>query len=439
MAGVDATYAALFDRYGVHRVDDMDEFATALILFAELNPLGPGGLVTLHDSGGERQLLADLARDAGVPLTDLSRRSVNALAQHLDPELPPVNPLDAWSRGGTGAGQQMTDCLTIMMQDNDAALGAVIHDRAPDGLIYRSYVGYMEHAHGVSGKPVALVAARQGTGVDPLVVEATHRGFPVLDGVTPFLKGVRGLMRYRDFLAAPKMNTEQSPAGAVRKWQKRISQNAVFDEAMSLDMLSDFGISTTRCGTAESFAELSRIAHDITYPVALKTAAPGIAHKSDERGVVLDIEDEASLQLAYSDLVKRLGPGVLVSAMVDQGVEMILGARRDPQFGFVVVMGFGGTLAEVLHDVVFALPPFDAAYARRRLDELRLRPLLDGVRGSQPAAIGAYCQAAARFSLMVEALAGNLREIDVNPIIVGAQGCIAVDALAVCDAEGVQA
>ena len=436
MAGDDATYTALFERYGVHRVDDMDEFATALILFAEFNPLGPGSLVTLHDSGGERQLIADLAHATDVPLTDLSHHTVTALTQHLDPELPPVNPLDAWSRGGASAAQQMTDCLTIMMQDENAALGAVMHDRAPDGLIYKSYIGYMEHARSVAGKPVALVAARQGTGADSLAVEATHRGFPVLDGVTPFLKGVRGLMRYRDFLAAPKMNDEKPPADAIRKWQKRISQNAEVDEATSLHMLNDFGVPATRCGTAATFAETSRIAKEIKYPVALKTAAPGISHKSDHNGVILGIEDEASLQLAYAEMAARLGPKVLVSAMVGPGIEMILGAHRDPQFGLVVVMGFGGTLAEVLHDVAFALPPFDAACARRCLDGLRLRPLLDGVRGNHPAAIDAFCHVAARFSVMVEALAVNLQEIDVNPVIVGAQTCIAVDALVICNAAG---
>jgi len=312
----------------------------------------------------------------------------------------------------------------------------VMHDRAPDGLVYSSYIGYMEQARAVSGKPVALVAARQGTGADPLAVDSTHRGFPVLDGVTPFLKGVRGLMRYRDFLAAPKMQTALPPAAAMKKWQDLTSSNTVFDEAISLQMLSDFGIPATKCGIAESFEALLRMVEEIAYPVALKTAAAGISHKTDHRGVVLNIDDEASLAEAYTGLVERLGPKVLVSAMVSPGIEMILGARRDPQFGPVVIMGFGGTLAEVLQDIVFALPPFDADYASRRLDELQLRPLLDGLRGNQPAAIGEYCHVAARFSVMVDALAGSLQEVDVNPIIVGEQNCVAVDALVVCNAKG---
>lgn len=131
MAGIDATYEALFDRFGVQRARDQDEFATMLIMFAELHPIGAGGLVTLHDSGGERQLLVDLAHDAEVPLVELSATTVRALEAVLPAELPAVNPLDAWSRGGPDAGEVMTRCLSLMMQDAETALGAVIHDRAP--------------------------------------------------------------------------------------------------------------------------------------------------------------------------------------------------------------------------------------------------------------------------------------------------------------------
>ena len=115
IAGDDATYEALFDRYGVQRARDQDEFTTMLIMFAELHPVGAGGLVTLHDSGGERQLLVDLADDADVLLTELSADTVAALEAVVDPELPAVNPLDAWSRGGPDAAENLTHCLTLMM------------------------------------------------------------------------------------------------------------------------------------------------------------------------------------------------------------------------------------------------------------------------------------------------------------------------------------
>jgi hypothetical protein len=108
---------------------------------------------------------------------------------------------------------------------------------------------------------------------------------------------------------------------------------------------------------------------------------------------------------------------------------MILGARRDPQFGPVVLIGFGGIHAEVQKDAAFALPPFDIDTARRKVDGLRMRPLLDGKRGRPPYDVAAFCEVAVRFSAMVHALRDDLDEIDVNPLIVTAEGCIAVDAL----------
>ena len=284
MAGDDATYEALFDRYGVHRVDDMDEMATAMILFAELNPIGPGGLVTLHDSGGERQLIVDLAEDAGVPLTELQPDTVKKLEAVLPPELPAINPLDAWSRGGPDAGRLMTDCLAIMMADPGVAMGGLIHDRAPDGLIYGSYIGYMEAARERSGKPVALASSRQGTGKDDRVVEATHRGYPVLDGVVPFLEGVRGLMDYRDYLGRPAVEADIVDDGVVAAWRSRLGDSAHVDEATALAMFREFGIESSFSVVAESRDAVVAAASGLQYPLVIKTAIPGIAHKSGPGG-----------------------------------------------------------------------------------------------------------------------------------------------------------
>ena len=119
--------------------------------------------------------------------------------------------------------------------------------------------------------------------------------------------------------------------------------------------------------------------------------------------------------------------------------EALLGVQRqDPQqrsdsqtSGPVVLLGFGGVLAETIADVQFALPPFDAAHARRCLDRMKLRPLLDGVRGKQAVDVDAFCDLAARFSAMAAALGDVLAEADVNPVIVHAEGAVAVDALVV--------
>lgn len=435
MAGDDDTYDALFDRYGVQRVADMDELATTLILFSQMNPVGPGGLVCLHDSGGERQLMVDLADAAGVELTDLNADTVSKLEHVLDPELPAVNPLDAWSRGGANASEQMAKCLAIMMSDPNTAVGAVIHDRAPHGTVYPNYVEYMHYAHAATGKPAALVAARQGTGCDPLVVTSTHNGLPVLDGVAQFLTGMRKLFDYRDFLERAPLDIAEVPQRVANHWPALLKQGRVLDEAESSRLLRDFGVNANACSLVDNEAQLLEAARDYGYPIVLKTAMPGITHKTDRGGVVLGIGNEQELRDAYGAMRDRLGPRALLAPMLESGVEMILGTRRDPQFGPVIMLGFGGIHAELIKDVRFALPPFDWQTAERLLAGLKMRKLLDGARGMAPADVRAFCDMAAKFSVMVDALRDYIQEIDINPVIVTASGATAVDALVVTRAE----
>lgn len=431
MAGDDATYDALFDRFGVQRARDQDEFTTMLIMFAELHPVGAGGLVSLHDSGGERQLLVDLADDANVPLTKLTERTVEQITEVIDPELPAVNPLDAWSRGGPDAAEQMTRSLSLMLQDPGAALGVVVHDRAPFGKIYSSYLSYMQRAHAESGKPVALVSATQGTGCDDVVVTSTHAGFPVLDGVSQFLKGANALFAYRDFRLREPFDSPTPDMTMVERWQSQLGTGETLGELEALQLMSDFGIATTEPVAAADEDAVIAAARQRGFPIVLKTAKPGLLHKSDEAGVIVGISDEEQLRQMYALMRSGLGDEVLVAPVIDAGVEMFLGLKRDPQFGPVVLIGFGGVLAETIHDMQFALPPFDAAHVHRCLERMKLRPLLDGVRGAPAVAVDAFCEQAARFSVLAYALGDVLSEIDINPVIVNEDGATAVDALVV--------
>jgi len=428
IAGDDATYEALFDRYGVQRARDMDELTTMLIMFAELHPVGAGGLVSLHDSGGERQLMIDLADDANVPLTRLSADTVQKLEEVLDPELPAVNPLDGWSRGGPDAEEKMTRALTLMMKDENAALGVVTHDRGPDSQIYPGYLTYMQRAYAESAKPVALVSATQGTGCDDAVATSTHAGFPVLDGVARFLKGANALFDYRDFLLRGQFVAELPDGETVDRWRGRLETGETLDEFDAMQMLSDFGVRTTSPEAAAHEDAVIAAANRCGYPVVLKTAKPGLLHKSDQGGVIVGISDDEQLRQMYSIMQGRLGDEVLVAPVVESGVEMILGIKRDPQFGPVVILGLGGVLAETIADVQFAIPPFDAEHARRCIARLRLRPLLDGVRGASPVDVGAFSTLAEKFSVLAYALRDTLVEVDVNPVIVNESGAIAVDA-----------
>jgi acyl-CoA synthetase (NDP forming) len=410
----------------------MDELATTLILFAQPHAVGAGGLVSIHDSGGERQLLIDLAADHGVPLTRIAPATRAELESLLDPGLPAVNPLDAWSRGGPHADSNMQACLAALMRDPQAAIGAVMHDRIAGGGIYAPYIDYLRCGHRASGKPAVLVANRQGTGADPLVVVATREGFPVLDGLESFLRGVRHLFDHRDFAARAPGAAETVPDTALARFRARLADGRRFDENDALLLLREAGLPANAGRVAESEAAALAAAGELGFPVVLKTAKRGIDHKSDLAGIHLGLADPAAVAAAWRDLAGRIDSRVLVAPMVAaQGVEMLLGMVNDPQFGPVVVIGAGGVHVEALADAVHAVPPFDAAEAARLLSRLRIAPLLACRRHARPLAVDAFCRVAARFSSLVAAIGGELAEIDLNPVIVHADGCAIVDALVV--------
>jgi acetate---CoA ligase (ADP-forming) len=170
--------------------------------------------------------------------------------------------------------------------------------------------------------------------------------------------------------------------------------------------------------------------------VALKTAAAGIAHKSDVGGVVLGLDGPERLAAAYADLAGRLGPRAVVAAMAGPGVELALGVVADPQFGPLVMVAAGGWLVEVVRDRRFALPPVDRRRALAMLDRLAVRPLLAGVRGRPPADLDAVADAVARLSVLAVDLGDQLAALDVNPLVAGPAGCVAVDALVVPASAG---
>ena len=430
LSGTDSVYDALFEKFGVYRAHDMDDMVTALIMHAQPHPVGPGGLVTLHDSGGERQLLIDLAEAAQVPLTALAPQSISALEALLDPGLPAVNPLDAWSAGGPDYHKIMKECFAVLLRDPGAALGAVVHDRGPGGCLYPIYLDYLWRGHKASGKPVFLVAATQGVGADPQVLESTRAGLPVMDGVSAFLKGVKAVLDYRDFLLLPDPEPPLPLGGKARHWQQRLASGVAPDELEAMKCLADFGIPVVAMRRCSNEDEVLSAAEELGYPVVLKTAQAGMLHKSDVDGVRIRISNSQALCDAYADLAHRLGAHVTVSVYVpDPAVEMFLGMRSDAQFGPVVIMGFGGIHAEVLGDTVCLLPPFDADTAARLLNRLRLRPLLEGVRGAPAVDVTGFCRVAAAFSQLAVALGEVVQELDINPVRVRSDGCQAVDAL----------
>jgi acyl-CoA synthetase (NDP forming) len=429
IAGNDAAYQAAFERYGVVRVGDIDELLATLLLFAEPARPGPGRLSVISDSGGERELFVDMAEEMGVPFAQISEHTVARLDAVLEPDLARVNPLDAW---GSPHDYEAIfgECFDALVSDPDAAMGLVISDVLTGFGASETWGRMAVRTLGRHTKPIAIAALYAATNHGDFGERITKAGVPVIYGAAAALKAVRNMLAYRDAPPRPDPGPG-APVAAVATWRGRLATGTSFNEAESLALLSDFGIPTQPARVAESVEEAATAARELGYPVALKTARPGLAHKSEAGGVKLGLADEPALWEAYCDLRARLGPRVLVAPMAGAGVEMALGVVVDPQFGPLVMAGAGGELVEFHKDTRFALAPLDAAAALRLIEGLAVRPLLDGVRGRPGADMAALVDVILRLAALADALGDVLAEIDVNPFIAGTDGGVAVDALVI--------
>lgn len=188
---------------------------------------------------------------------------------------------------------------------------------------------------------------------------------------------------------------------------------------------------------AKTTEEAVAVASSLGFPVVLKVDSPDIAHKTEVGGVQLNLGDAAAVTAAFARIMegaKAHAPkaridGVLVQRMEARGVELILGARRDPQFGTMVLVGLGGVQAELWKDVALDVAPVSPEGAMAMLKSLKAFPLLDGFRGSAKVDVEAVASAVARFSGFVAALGERLEEAEINPLLCRENGCVAVDGL----------
>jgi acyl-CoA synthetase (NDP forming) len=418
----------------VHEVLTLEEMADAMELFSSPRRVtGSGrGIASLHDSGGERALLADRADDLGVPFAAVTPETLARIDDLLDPGLEAANPLDAWGTG-IDADRIFVESLLSLHDDPDTAVVAFAVDLTRQGEPYDE--GYLQVAKDVwerTTKPFCVLSNLASAVAIEEAASLRDAGIPVLEGTSSGLVALRALIAHRDVGARAVFVAPRPVEEEVRsRWRARLATGGEVGELEGLALLGDYGIPVVGARAASTVDEAVAAASAIGFPVVLKTAAPGVMHKSDLGGVRLGLADAGAVLEAYDDIAGRLGPQVTVQAMAPDGVEVALGLVNDPTFGTLVLIASGGVLIEMLHDRALAFPPVDEEAARRLIDRLQMRPLLDGVRGAAPADVGSLVQAVCRLSVLASDLGDLLSALDVNPVIVSSQGCVAVDALVV--------
>jgi acyl-CoA synthetase (NDP forming) len=213
------------------------------------------------------------------------------------------------------------------------------------------------------------------------------------------------------------------------------TESRLLSEIEAKQLLHEAGIPVTRTVLATTEEEAIDQAGQIGYPVVLKIVSPDISHKSDVGGVKVGLEDAGAVSAAYHEIlvnVQKAEPdasitGIAVQQMAPAGTEVIVGMTTDPQFGPVVMFGLGGIMVEILKDVSFRVVPVEERDATQMIDEIQGKAILDGVRGQPPADKAAIIDAIIKVSEFVERNP-DVRELDLNPMLVYREGAIAVDA-----------
>ena len=434
ISGSHAAFEAVARRYGIIEVGDFDEMAATLMLLQSGRRPGAGGLAAMFESGGLRGFVTDLAQQYGVEFAPLEAATISNLHQHLEAGLEAENPLDAWG-SHDGFEENFEACLDLLMRDANVAAGAFVSNFRDRYFLSEAIFRVVEKVGATTDKPILLANCYSDLDNGDICRRGREAGIPVVDGARESLLALRHLFAWRDFLQQREATHPHPLADEERlaRCAAILGQcgGGTLDESQALELLSAYSIPVVEHETVDDEQQLAAAASRLGFPLVLKTAEPGIAHKSDVGGVRVDLRSELELGQAYADLRVRLGPQALVSKLHRGGVELALGTIDDPQFGPLVMLAAGGTLVEVLGDRALALCPVDAVTAARMIDSLRVARLLDGVRGKPAADREALIDAIVRLSQLAFHLREKIAELDVNPMIVDAHGALAVDALIV--------
>jgi len=449
MAGVDAVYEAAFARAGIVRVFDVEDmFDCAELLARQQAPSGPR-LAIVTNAGGPGVMATDALLARNGVLAKLSPATIEALNQQLPPAWSHRNPIDVL---GDATPQRVGDALKTVL--GDAEVDAVLVVLSPQAMTdptacARAVIEVAQH----TSKPI-LTAWMGGVSMREAIDVLNAANVPTY--ATPE-KGVRSFMhlvqyaRNRDTLyETPR---ELPIEFSLDRQQLRIvfdtilgEGHDILSEGTSKSLLEAYGIPVTKTFVARSKEDAVQYAERVGYPVVLKVFSADITHKTDVGGVELNLATREAVELAFDAIVDRAQTarpdarveGVTVQKMISlpTGRELIIGAKRDPVFGTVMLVGAGGITAELYQDRAMELPPLNERLARRMLESLQSWPLLEGYRGRPGVDVDRLIEVLIRLSYLV-ADYPEIVELDVNPLLVSADEVIALDARIVLDHQAV--
>jgi acyl-CoA synthetase (NDP forming) len=426
LAGSEAAFESVLAECGVARVETIDAMIETASMFAKAKLPKGDRVFVFSVSGGAAVLSGDLAAKAGLNLVPLSRTTSDALGKILGVSRKFANPMDVVGAPRLVAGDNLTRCLRVL--DKDPGIDAVAFVLVVQKELSESHRVLHEQFHTLVPRmktPVVMISEMTW---HPAETPAPG-GPPVASTLDDGLLALRQLIDHAAYRRRAAKHPIRSKR-ALRPLPLNLPSGRPLSEPESAKLLSAAGLPFARWQFTANAEAACRAAKQIGFPVAIKAVADGLAHKTEAGGVRLGINSQAEARRACAEIRKALAKatpgaafkGFMVQKMVTGGIEMILGAKDDPQFGPLVMVGAGGTLAEITADTALALAPLNKTEALALIRRLKTHRILQGYRGSAPADIAALADAVVALSRFAAASGGKIAEIDLNPVMVLPKG-----------------
>jgi acetyltransferase len=435
LAGEDRVFAGIARQFGLVRARNEEHMLDLVEAFTYCGLPQGNGIGVVTQSGGAGVLMADRAEELGLALPELSAATADAMRRAIPGFGTAANPVDITGQF-VAEPQLLERSVAILLSDPAIHVGIVwiqLMDAHVDTLL--AIFGRIKAA---ATKPflVCWVAAPERA------LQGLHAlGIAVLRGAEPAIDAVAGLCQYaaaRRAWLAQDQQPDVLPPFELLPLPPGPGQVSTIETQALLDAA---GVPCVPVRIARSAEEAAEIARSFERPAALKIESPEIAHKTDAGGVRLGLDSDTAIRAAFEQIVRNARQchpdaridGVAVQPMAPAGTELVIGLKRDPHFGIVVMVGLGGILIEVLQDVSFRKAPLTAAQALAMLEELQGRAIFDGVRGKPALSKAAVADLLVRVSLFGARHGTRLRELDLNPVIGAGTMLYAVDWLLVLD------
>jgi acetyltransferase len=427
LADDDRIVSAAFRQVGIFRPEDFRE-SVAIAQGLTLPPVRGNRLVVISRSGGHAVIAADAAERYGFQLAALPDEFIERVRALFPADVIALtNPIDLGVIFDFELYARIVEeCLHMLSPDAVLLINTYTLDEAEGA---HRLARRVEEIVRESGRPIAFCVYSQG---DEGQVVQQHTSLPIFAEIDDALRGLAASRDWNCWQARRVGATGDAVHASREEAQRVLTRPGVLTVEQALALCKAYGIPVTPLKVANDPEEAIQAADQLGYPVALKALATQLVHKSDMGGVTLGLVDAAAVRRESAAMLTRIAhpARLMVQRMVGDGLEVILGGKRDRSFGPVVMFGLGGTYVEVFNDVSFRVAPLSRTDAEEMIGEVRGKRLLDGVRGKPPMDQESLIKALLSLSCM---LVDNpsITEVDINPLLVLEHGAAAVDARAV--------